>query len=235
MAIVLCDIDGTLLIKLASEQPGQQTPKRRAINQALAEEFSLPGVDFRQGIEHGLTDWRIAENAVRCHRPGATIDGSTWQRICARAEARFERHVPGHDPHYAPLPGVPATLLAMREAGHVLGLVTGNVSFFGLDKLAHVGLDRGLFTGPCGFGDHGRERRDIVRLAAARAPAGEPLIVLGDTRNDLIGAQEAGLPFLGVGTTGLQASDLAAAPRARWLGDLASPPAVLSAIDELVG
>lgn len=234
MATILCDIDGTLLLKIASEQPGQQTPKRVAINRALADEFDLPEVDFRQGIVHGLTDWRIAENAVRHHRPDTTIDGPAWQRVCARAEAFFTPCQPGDAPHYERLPGVPATLESLRSAGHVLGLVTGNVSFFALDKLVHAGIDRRLFTGPSGFGDHGRERHQIVRLAAARAPSGTELVVLGDTVHDLAGAREAGLPFLGVGTTGLGESDLTGESRARWLADLASEATVLAAIDELI-
>ena len=43
--------------------------------------------------------------------------------------------------------------------------------------------------------------------------------MLGDTVHDQAGAREAGLPFLGVGTTGLGESDLAGEPRARWLAD----------------
>ncbi|MBD3221005.1 HAD hydrolase-like protein [bacterium] len=234
MSIILCDIDGTLLSRNPTGRPGEQTPKRVAINRALAEEFGLPDVDFRQGIEHGLTDWRIAENAVRCHRPEASIDGAAWQRVCARAEGAFVRFADGDPPHYAALPGVPASLEALRAAGHTLGVVTGNVSFFAVDKLAHAGIDPALFAGPRGFGDHGRERHHIIRLAAAQA-GDEPLVVLGDTRHDLAGAREAGLPFLGVGTTGLSAADLDGHDRVAWLADLADATAVVAAVGALTG
>lgn len=233
MATILCDIDGTLLIKIATEDPGALTPKRAAINRALVDEFDLPGLDFRQGIEHGLTDWRIAENALRAHRPAAVIDGPTWQRVCARAEALFAPRAPGDAPCYEALPGVPATLHALREAGHTLGLVTGNISFFALDKLVHAGIDSALFTGPRGFGDHGRERHQIVRLAAAQAQD-DALLVLGDTIHDHAGAHEAGLPFLGVGTTGLTAGALGADETAAWVADLHDAPRVLAMIDQLL-
>lgn len=233
MAIILCDLDGTLLEKRPDPTGGAPTPKRRAINQALADEFGLSGIDFRQGMVHGLTDWLIAEGAVRAHRPDAQIDGPAWHRVCARAEAAFKPAAPGDQPHYRALPGVPDTLLALKAAGHTLGMVTGNVSFFALDKLVHAGIDRALFDGPCAFGDHGRERDQIVRLAMARAGGGA-LVVLGDTVHDLAGARAGGLPFLGVGTNGLQAADLEpTSDDARWVRDLADAAAVLAAIDLL--
>ncbi|MEZ4386951.1 MAG: haloacid dehalogenase-like hydrolase [Candidatus Krumholzibacteriia bacterium] len=233
MATILCDLDGTLLRKRDLPGADRPTAKRRAINQALAEAFHLPDVDFRQGMVDGLTDWRIAEGAVQAWRPEAVIDGPAWQRICARAEALFTPFQPGDEPRYARLPGIPRTLQALRDAGHRLGIVTGNVSFFAVDKLVHAGIDRALFDGPCGFGDHGRERHQIVRLAAARAGADAVLVVLGDTVHDLEGAQAVGLPFLGVGTSGLCAADLGEASGAGWIANLADADAALEAIAAL--
>ena len=51
MATILCDLDGTLLRRLPGEDP---TPKRVAMNAALAEVSGLAGVDYRQGIAGGV-------------------------------------------------------------------------------------------------------------------------------------------------------------------------------------
>jgi len=229
MPTILCDLDGTLLLK-SERDSTRPTPKRAAVNAALAAEYDLPDIDFRQGMVHGLTDWLIAEGALRTHRPEASIDGPAWQRIIARAEALFRPEEPGDQPYYHRLPGVPDTLHALKAAGHRLGIVTGNVGLFALDKLVHAGIDRALFDGPCAFGDHGRERHHILRTAVARAGGGEPLVVLGDTVHDLAGAQAAEMPFVGVGTTGLCEQDLAGASNATWIADLADADATLAAV-----
>ncbi len=85
MATILCDLDGTLLVKVRPDPPGFVAPKRAAINRALAEVCDVPAVDFIQGLEHGLTDWLIAERAVRVHVPEFVLDGPTWMAVVARA------------------------------------------------------------------------------------------------------------------------------------------------------
>lgn len=234
MATILCDLDGTLLVRTKDARPGETLPKRAAINRALADEFDLPEVDFLHGMVHGLTDWLIAENAVRSHRSDVTIDGPTWQRICARAEAVFDPQAAGSVPVYRALDGVPDTLAALRAAGYHLGIVTGNVSFFALFKLEQAGIDRGLFDGVVAFGDHGRERHHIVRAAVARA-GGEPLVVLGDTEHDLAGARKAGLPFLGTGAVGLRRENVVGHVGCDWVADLRDSGVVVGAVGGLLG
>ena len=232
MATILCDIDGTLLVKVGPDPPGVVAPKRAAINRALAEVCDAPAVDFVQGLEHGLTDWQIAERAVRIHRPDFALTGPIWQQVVARAEAVFAPGPPGGEPVYRSLAGVPEVLSALREAGHRLGLVTGNLSFFALYKLREAGIEVALFDGPAAFGDHGREREHILRLALARGDGG-PLVVLGDTVHDRAGAAAVGLPFLGTGAMGLTRR-VAEGPRAAWVPDLADSSAVLAALTRLL-
>ncbi len=234
MATILCDLDGTLLVKARRDPPGFVAPKRAAINRALAEVCDAPAVDFSLGLEHGLTDWAIAERAVRLQRPEFALDGPIWQAVVARAEAVFAPGVPGGEAVYRRLPGVPEVLVALRSAGHVLGVVTGNVSFFALYKLREAGIDLGLFEGPSAFGDHGREREQIVRTAVARSSGG-PFVVLGDTVHDHAGAAAVGLPFLGTGAMGLRREDVVVrdGPPAAWVPDLGNVEAVVEQVAEL--
>jgi phosphoglycolate phosphatase-like HAD superfamily hydrolase len=238
MATILCDLDGTLLVKRRPDPPGVVSPKRAAINRALAKICDAPAVDFVQGMEHGFTDWMIAERAVRVHRPGFDLDGPTWQAVVARAEAVFAPGPPvppGGAGIYRRLDGVPEVLHALRDAGHRLGLVTGNVSFFALYKLREAGIDRALFDGPAAFSDHGRERAHILRTALAR-DAGGPAVVLGDTVHDRAGAAAVGLPFLGTGAMGLRRDqvELADGARAAWLPDLGDPARVVATVAGLL-
>jgi len=235
MATILCDLDGTLLVKTHRDPPDSPGPKRLALNRALAEVCDCPGVDFVQGMVHGLTDWLIAEKAVQVHKPDFKLDGPTWQAVVGRAQAVFMPPAPGAEPLYEKLPGIPETLMALKKAGHTLGIVTGNVAFFALYKLDQVGLDRGLFNGPVGFGDHGREREHILRLAMARSedPA---MVVLGDTVHDHAGARAVGLPFLGTGSMGLEERELQGAEGAAvgWVADLSEVETVIKLVDSLV-
>lgn len=240
MAIILCDLDGTLLVKPHRDPPGTVSPKRAAINRALAEVCAAPGVDFSAGLQHGLTDWQISERAVCLVRPRTCIDSAAWRRVIARAWAVFAPPADGTPPVYHRLPGVPEVLHALREAGHVLGIVTGNVSFFARFKLAQAGLDQDLFTGPQAFGDHGRQRADILRAALGGGVA-DGVVVLGDTVHDLAGARAVGLPFLGTGAMGLTRAQVidtapadAATPPAAWVPDLGDPAAVVRAVGMLV-
>ncbi len=243
MATILCDLDGTLLRRSASAWQDRPTPKRAALNAALSELAGGRAVDYRHGIEDGLTDWLICERALRTVAPEAVLDADAWRQVVARAEALLAPPPAGSSPVYAPLPGVPGVLDALRAAGHTLGLATGNLAVFALHKLQQAGIDRGLFTGPVGFGDHGRERAQILRTAVARAGAPAdggaegPLVVLGDTRHDRAAAAAVGLPFLGVGTTGLRAGDVDARPDspAAFLDDLADADAVLAGVARVTG
>jgi phosphoglycolate phosphatase-like HAD superfamily hydrolase len=227
VAIVLCDLDGTLLVKDRPDPPGTVAPKRAAINRALAEVCDCPRVDFVQGLEHGLTDWQIAERALRIHQPATRIDGPTWRAVCARAEAVFAPGPTGGEPIYRCLPGVPAILEALREAGWRLGIGTGNLAFFALYKLAQAGIDRAIFDGPLAFGDHGRDREQLLRTAVALAGS-ESLVVLGDTVHDHAAARAVGLPFLGTGAMGLRREDLDES--AAWVPDLSDAAAVLAVL-----
>lgn len=247
MAIILCDIDGTLLVKTRPDPPGVTSPKRAAINQALAEVCLAPGVDFTQGLQHGLTDWQISERAVQRLRPSARIEAEAWLRICARAADLFAPGAASGEPLYERLPGVPEILCALQAAGHILGLVTGNLAVFAFFKLDQAGIARRFFTGPAAFGDHGRERSDILRAALAqiesrdgqstgdRVPALR-VIVLGDTAHDLAGARAVGLPFLGTGAMGLRREQIlgqerpACQPAAAWVPHLGDAASVLEAI-----
>ena len=235
MATILCDLDGTLLVKRRPDPPGMVSPKRAAINRALADICDTPAVDFVPSMEHGFTDWMIAERAVRVHRPGFDLDGPSWQAVVARAEAVFMPGPPGGAGIYRRLDGVPEVLHALRDAGHRLGLVTGNVSFFALYKLREAGIDQALFEGPAAFSDHGRERAHILRTALARDPDG-PAVVLGDTVHDRVGAVAVGLPFLGTGAMGLRRDqvELDDGAVAAWLPDLGDPTRVVAAVAGLL-
>jgi len=232
---ILCDLDGTLLVKVRPDPPGMVSPKRAAINRALAEVCDVPAVDFSQGLVHGLTDWQISERALQVCRPGARIDAETWRAVVARAAEVFTPAFADlAEPLYRPLPGVPAVLHALRAAGHRLGVATGNVSFFARFKIAQAGIDLAVFDGPSAFGDHGRERVEILRAALALGER-SPTVVLGDTVWDRAGAAAAQLPFLATGAMGLAREQVHDEPvsAAAWVANLSDIDAVAAAVERL--
>src|SRR3954447_14702892 len=83
------------------------------------------------------------------------------------------------------------TLLGLRDAGHRLGLLTGNVEPIARAKLAQAGLSD-LFDGcPGAFGSDEELRDLLVPVACRRAGApDEPwptreTVVVGDTPSDI--------------------------------------------------
>ena len=65
------------------------------------------------------------------------------------------------------LPGVPELLGDLEEAGHTLGLLTGNIERGGLIKVAHYGLAEYFQFGS--YGDDHWDRNKLGSIAIQRA------------------------------------------------------------------
>jgi phosphoglycolate phosphatase len=197
MKLVLFDIDGTLLL---SDGAG-----RRAIMRALREVFGATGPEDYHF--DGKTDPQIVRELMR-------LAGITDARIDADMERLFARYVVClHEELKAPgkraytLPGVPALLDALeREAGVVLGLLTGNLRQGALAKLDAVGIDASRFRVGAYGSDH-EHRHELPAVALARAKsdlghsfAGDAVVVIGDTPADLTCGRGVGAAAIGVAT-----------------------------------
>ena len=227
MKLVLFDIDGTLLL---SDGAG-----RRAIMRALREVFGSTGPEDYHF--DGKTDPQIVRELMR-------LAGHTDVRIDADMERLLTRYITClHEELRAPgkraytLPGVPELLDALeREAGVVLGLLTGNLRQGALAKLDAVGLDAGRFRVGAYGSDH-EQRPELPAVALARARvelgytfSGDAVIVIGDTPADLTCGRGVGARAIGVATGRYAVEELQQHEPLAVFEDLSRTDAVVRAI-----
>ncbi|HUF54118.1 MAG TPA: HAD family hydrolase [Dehalococcoidia bacterium] len=195
--VVLFDIDNTLLYTGGAGS--------HAMNRAFAE---LYGVDdgFRRIEFSGRTDLFILQGGLE----HGGIEGGAGEHLPRFIEA-YIRLLPEslreRDGHV--MPGFPELLEALRGAGAMLGLATGNFSDGVRLKLDFYDLSR-YFEGG-GYGEVSLERSDVV-AAAMRAVANgatpEDVIVVGDTPHDITAALANGALGVGVATGTYAQEDL---------------------------
>lgn len=187
---ILFDIDGTLV---RFEGLG-----RRAMAKAMEEVWGLRGA--LDGVSFaGATDSGVAR------RVGPGRDrAAMWSRYVEhlRADAAARQDV-------VPLEGVVPLLDALRGSGARLGLLTGNVREGARIKLLAIGILDRFDLALSAFAEDGVERTEIA--AAARQRCGQvPLVVVGDTVADVLGARHIGARSLAV-TWGFEGKDALAA------------------------
>lgn len=203
--LLLFDIDGTLV---TTGGAGAEAWKL-----AFQELHGIPA-DIGQFTDAGMTDPDVGAQTFE-----AVLGRAPTPHELAELLQRRLEHMPetvAASEGYRVLPGVPERLRALARAGHLLGLVTGNV-----DGAAHVKLQRGDLNRWFTFGAYagaGMERADIVREALGRGEAlmGHPLersevFVIGDTPLDIEAGHEAGCTVIAVATGHHDADALRAA------------------------
>ena len=108
------------------------------------------------------------------------------------------------------LEGAPELLQDLEDAGHTLGLLTGNIERGGWIKVSHYGLAEHFQFGS--WGDDHWDRNKLGPIAIARANqhtglnfTAEDVIVIGDTCKDVACAHAIGAPCLAVATGSVSA------------------------------
>jgi phosphoglycolate phosphatase-like HAD superfamily hydrolase len=199
---VLFDIDGTLI---TTGGAGGEAWKR-----AFVELYGNP-LDIRDVTESGMTDPEVGHVALR-NILGRDPDG----RELAAAMGRYLRHLStaiDEADAYRVMPGVEELLERLVDAGHLLGLTTGNVEAAAHIKLARAGLNRFFSFG--GYGSDSTERTVLTRCALERGNmvsggtlSKESSIAVGDTPRDVVAGHGAGVEVVGVATGNFSVAQL---------------------------
>src|SRR4051812_29147604 len=195
MALLLWDIDGTLLLKASREHA-------QAIHAAIKRVYHV-AIPDGQVEAAGRTDIAIARSILTL--AGVSAERVDQRLLAFRAAAveEYARRVPRDlSDHLGP--HVPKVL---DELGHRAGvrhsLVTGNLEPIARMKLRAAGIGGHFPKGHGGFGPHAEARAELPDIARARAgnhPANDT-IVIGDTPRDIACARAAGVRVIAV-TTG---------------------------------
>jgi phosphoglycolate phosphatase-like HAD superfamily hydrolase len=193
--LYLFDIDGTLLRAGTAVHRESFAHAYRAV---YGLPLSLDGIPAG-----GRTDtWLVAEPLRR----SGLDDDAIWEKMpeaFTEMQAYTEQHL--GDLRHCVLPGVRDVLDGLRADGHVLGLLTGNLSRIAWAKLRHAGLSGYFQVG--GFGEESEVRSHLVpvALAAATHLTGRPVppehaVLVGDTPLDVEAGKSHGTKTVGVAT-----------------------------------
>ena len=184
------DIDGTLLVT-------KDLVHWNALHQAMLEAY---GVDATiEGIQyHGMTDLSILRAALA----RAGIRDGAFEAQLPKALELVCHEVEAHHKQIAPsvCPGIPEMLGALKRAGKLLGVASGNLETVGWHKIEAAGLREYFSFGF--FSDHCETRAGIFRnaldhIARQLGPQARSCFI-GDTPSDIKAAREVGASIIAV-------------------------------------
>jgi phosphoglycolate phosphatase len=196
--LLLFDIDGTLV----RDRP---LTHQEALTEAAVEVFGLrvpAGASPVRDVEPwGKTDRQILRDVLAAAGLGVpSPDGvARWERAACAAYERLEV-----DDASARHAETAAALGRLRDAGHALALVTGNLEPIARRKLALRGLVAYFPERQGGFGSDADLRPELVPIARARAgTTGSPhprehTVLIGDTPRDVEAALADGVRCIAV-------------------------------------
>lgn len=225
--LVLLDIDGTILLSAGAG--------KRAIHAALTPEVPDPAVF--EGIRFdGKTDPQIvAEMLTGAGQPAPSRE--RIELLCDRYAGLLATELETNGHRTRVLPGIHALLDRLEaEPSVVLGLLTGNIARGAELKLRAAGIQRVRFLVGA-FGCDSAERPQLPPIAALRAeahfgrrPAGEEIVIIGDTPADVTCGRSVGARAIGVATGAYSTAELSAAGAFAVFEDLGQTELVMEAI-----
>ena len=218
MNYILWDVDGTLV------RNGKDAGN---LYHESLERVVGGRIDNRLPNTHGKTDGQIITESLAAHG----LDAALHSRALAHLDdLSRERHEAGN--HREPCPGALEAVAAAATLGFTNGLLTGNSAARARYKITGAGFDADLFDwGFSYFGDRSPVRSEVT--LRARAAVGDArVVIVGDTPNDGVAADAAGMEFIAVATGAFSAADLEATSATLVVDDLVSGlDAVLAALE----
>ncbi|GAC1435059.1 MAG: HAD hydrolase-like protein [Solirubrobacteraceae bacterium] len=199
MALLLWDIDGTLLL-------GASLAHHAAICAALAQTYGIADPARLEVVAAGRTDDSIARELLALS--GVADPGERFAVFRQRCFELYAELAPASLRELV-APGIPQLL--DPAGGHRHSLVTGNYEPIARLKLERAGLAQSFAPGQGGFGSDAEERALLPEIARRRA-GGHPredTILIGDTPRDIACARADGLRVFAVATGPYSADELA--------------------------
>jgi phosphoglycolate phosphatase-like HAD superfamily hydrolase len=190
------DIDGTLL-----------TTARAGIYsfEDALEHVSGVRASLQETVTAGLTDYAIAENALRS--VGHPADEASIRELLRLHGEQLAGYLGRRSGQV--FPGVREALEDLSGRKDVANLLlTGNIEAGACAKLTHYGLD-GFFPLGGAFCAGPGDRAEIARKALALAEGATNTYVIGDTPHDIAAGEAIGARTIAVATGSFEAAELA--------------------------
>jgi phosphoglycolate phosphatase len=211
--VVLFDVDETLVHTGGSGA--------RSWKAAFDQLYGIPA-DIGQHSSAGETDPQVARATF-----AAVMGRSPSADELGRLYAHYLLHLAEDiltSAQYRVLPGAMQTLIALGDAGVMLGLVSGAMEGAARTKLIPADLNRFFIFGA--YGSDSPDRSELTRLAIHKATflheelTSDQVYVVGDTPRDIESAKAAGAVSVGVASGHYSTSELEAVGGDLVLGSL---------------
>ena len=194
-AVMLCDIDGTLLRGAGFQHRDALLEGVRRVTGLSA---SFDGIDTAGRLDSDLIAALLAASGHKSEDQYALIAAIATESCAAYCAGSSDNL------RHCVLPGVQNFLEKAMESGVVLGVVSGNLRAIGQRKLERAGLLHHFSVNA--FSEDGHTRAELARLAAdeARDSYGidewAPIFFIGDHLNDIEAARTNGFLAIAVAT-----------------------------------
>jgi phosphoglycolate phosphatase-like HAD superfamily hydrolase len=218
---------------------GRPLTHQAALTHATVEVFGLhvePGAEPIADVEPwGKTDRQILRDVLAAAGLAAPSPDEVerWEDAACAEYERLETERDSDPTHGA----TAAALGGLRDAGHRLALVTGNLEPIARRKLAMRGLDGFFPEGQGGFGSDADLRPELVSIARARAGAdGTPhpragTLLIGDTPRDVEAALADGVRCLAITGPRFDSAALRAAGASATIDSIPEVEAALARLE----
>jgi phosphoglycolate phosphatase-like HAD superfamily hydrolase len=193
-ALVLFDIDGTLVRRAG---PHHREALVYGVRRVTGLSTTTEGIPVQ-----GMLDPDIVQVMMRRVGARANAVRTAMPAVLQAAERYYLRVCP--ELHQKHCPGVVTVLERLSRRGHLLGLVTGNLTRIGWRKLERAGLRQYFQFGA--FGEMARTRAGLARIAVRQARRSgwivreTPISLIGDAPQDILAARANGIRAISVNT-----------------------------------
>ena len=203
---ILWDIDGTLIYN---------TPSAGTLYVDSIEHVTGVRPTVKVANPHGMTEGQLLIEVLDVNG----LDTSKLDEVLFQLdELSREQHERGWDREACI--GVDAALAAVTERGWTNALLTGNGPNRARYKLLAAGIDPDLFDWDHSYFGHRSPTRQHLTADARAGLLGHDAVIVGDTPNDGLAADSAGIPFIAVATGMYTAEQLGATSAIVVLDDL---------------
>jgi len=205
---VLWDIDGTLI---------RNAPNGGSLYIESIEHVTGVRPTERVPDPHGMTEGQLLLAILE-------VNGLDTGRL---GDVLFHLDVLSREQHERgwvrePCVGVDAAIAAVADRGWTNALLTGNGPNRARYKLLAAGIDPELFDWTHSYFGHESPTRQHLTADARQGLGDNEAIIVGDTPNDGLAADSAGIPFIAVATGIYEASQLEPTSAVVVLDDLES-------------
>jgi phosphoglycolate phosphatase len=183
---ILWDIDGTLVCN---------TPNGGALYLDAIEQVTGTRPTESVSDPHGMTEGQLLAAILEVNGLHSSRLGEVLYQLDVLSREQHER---GHVRDACV--GVEAAIDAMTNRGWTNALLTGNGPNRARYKLLAAGIDPELFDWDHSYFGHQSPTRHHLTAGARAALDGHDSVIIGDTPNDGLAADSAGIPFIAVAT-----------------------------------